>query len=155
MNNHFIQAEPSEQQPASCAVVAEKKTVVFVEPIVAETAPSSADTATAEPVAVRASVHQEARTHQRWSLAETVEEVQENDDDDAWDDDVQDTHPAYVQSNAHSETLLTSTEEGSTSLVAVALYDYQASADDELSFDPDDIITNIEMVMNILLTCRD
>lgn len=29
---------------------------------------------------------------------------------------------------------------------AVALYDYQASADDEISFDPDDIITNIEMI---------
>lgn len=29
---------------------------------------------------------------------------------------------------------------------AVALYDYQAAADDEISFDPDDVITNIEMV---------
>lgn len=29
---------------------------------------------------------------------------------------------------------------------AIALYDYQASADDEISFDPDDIITNIEMI---------
>ncbi|KAL4656730.1 hematopoietic lineage cell-specific protein-like isoform X2 [Arapaima gigas] len=29
---------------------------------------------------------------------------------------------------------------------AVALYDYQGEGDDELSFDPDDIITNIEMV---------
>merc|ERR1712037_486051 len=29
---------------------------------------------------------------------------------------------------------------------AIALYDYQAMADDEISFDPNDIITNIEMV---------
>uniref|UniRef100_A0A8C9VEF6 Hematopoietic cell-specific Lyn substrate 1 n=1 Tax=Scleropages formosus TaxID=113540 RepID=A0A8C9VEF6_SCLFO len=29
---------------------------------------------------------------------------------------------------------------------AVALYDYQGEGDDEISFDPDDIITNIEMV---------
>uniref|UniRef100_A0AAY5KVR5 SH3 domain-containing protein n=1 Tax=Esox lucius TaxID=8010 RepID=A0AAY5KVR5_ESOLU len=29
---------------------------------------------------------------------------------------------------------------------AVALYDYQAAGDDEISFDPDDIITNIEMI---------
>ena len=31
-------------------------------------------------------------------------------------------------------------------LVAVALYDYEAAADDEISFDPDDIITDIDMV---------
>uniref|UniRef100_A0A7N6F6U4 SH3 domain-containing protein n=1 Tax=Anabas testudineus TaxID=64144 RepID=A0A7N6F6U4_ANATE len=31
-------------------------------------------------------------------------------------------------------------------LTAVALYDYQAAGDDEISFDPDDIITNIEMI---------
>lgn len=28
----------------------------------------------------------------------------------------------------------------------MALYDYQAAADDEISFDPNDVITNIEMV---------
>jgi len=33
-----------------------------------------------------------------------------------------------------------------TGLVAIALYDYQAAAEDELSFDPDDVITHIEMV---------
>ena len=32
------------------------------------------------------------------------------------------------------------------SITAVALYDYQAMAEDEISFDPNDIITNIEMV---------
>ncbi|XP_039327470.1 src substrate cortactin isoform X3 [Saimiri boliviensis] len=31
-------------------------------------------------------------------------------------------------------------------ITAVALYDYQAAGDDEISFDPDDIITNIEMI---------
>ena len=31
-------------------------------------------------------------------------------------------------------------------MTAVALYDYQAAAEDEISFDPNDIITNIEMV---------
>jgi SH3 domain len=29
---------------------------------------------------------------------------------------------------------------------ATALYDYQAAAEDEISFDPDDLITHIEMV---------
>lgn len=33
-----------------------------------------------------------------------------------------------------------------TGYTAVALYDYQASATDEISFDPDDVITNIEMI---------
>ena len=34
-------------------------------------------------------------------------------------------------------------------VTAIALYDYQAAADDEISFDPSDIITNIEMVSNL------
>ncbi|KAF2905163.1 hypothetical protein ILUMI_01009 [Ignelater luminosus] len=33
-----------------------------------------------------------------------------------------------------------------TGLTAVALYDYQAGADDEISFDPDDIITHVEKI---------
>ena len=37
-------------------------------------------------------------------------------------------------------------EDDSQGVSAVALYDYQAAADDEISFDPNDVITNIEMV---------
>lgn len=37
-------------------------------------------------------------------------------------------------------------EEPEGGYTAIALYDYQASADDEISFDPDDIVTNIEMI---------
>lgn len=33
-----------------------------------------------------------------------------------------------------------------TGVKAIALYDYQAAADDEISFDPDDIITHIEQI---------
>lgn len=33
-----------------------------------------------------------------------------------------------------------------TGITATALYDYQAAADDEISFDPDDVITHIEKV---------
>nr|CAD7396155.1 unnamed protein product [Timema poppensis] len=33
-----------------------------------------------------------------------------------------------------------------TGFSAVALYDYQAAAEDEISFDPEDVITNIEMI---------
>jgi len=31
-------------------------------------------------------------------------------------------------------------------VTAIALYDYQAAADDEISFDPDDLITHIDMI---------
>lgn len=34
-----------------------------------------------------------------------------------------------------------------TGITATALYDYQAAADDEISFDPDDVITHIEKVI--------
>lgn len=37
-------------------------------------------------------------------------------------------------------------EEEESTYSAIALYDYQAAADDEISFDPDEIITNIEMI---------
>ncbi|KAF7266052.1 cortactin [Rhynchophorus ferrugineus] len=33
-----------------------------------------------------------------------------------------------------------------TGITAIALYDYQAAADDEISFDPDDVITHIEKI---------
>lgn len=33
-----------------------------------------------------------------------------------------------------------------TGITAIAMYDYQAAADDEISFDPDDLITHIEKV---------
>ncbi|KFQ88159.1 Src substrate protein p85, partial [Phoenicopterus ruber ruber] len=36
--------------------------------------------------------------------------------------------------------------ENELGITAIALYDYQAAGDDEISFDPDDIITNIEMI---------
>ncbi|XP_057634165.1 src substrate cortactin isoform X3 [Chionomys nivalis] len=36
--------------------------------------------------------------------------------------------------------------ESDLGITAIALYDYQAAGDDEISFDPDDIITNIEMI---------
>ncbi|RWS01003.1 src substrate cortactin-like protein [Dinothrombium tinctorium] len=38
------------------------------------------------------------------------------------------------------------TPETTSGLSAVALYDYQAADSDEISFDPDDIITNIELI---------
>lgn len=38
-----------------------------------------------------------------------------------------------------------------TGIRAVALYDYQAAAEDEISFDPDDLITHIEQVSRIVV----
>lgn len=37
-----------------------------------------------------------------------------------------------------------------TKIQALALYDYQASADDEISFDPNDLITHIERVIIVV-----
>lgn len=37
-------------------------------------------------------------------------------------------------------------------VTAVALYDYQAAAEDEISFDPDDVITHIDMVSHYIIT---
>ena len=41
---------------------------------------------------------------------------------------------------------------GGEGIRAVAIYDYQAADDDELSFDPDDMIYDIEKVNNITLS---
>merc|ERR1712025_314360 len=38
------------------------------------------------------------------------------------------------------------TKKTGAGITAIALYDYQAMAEDEISFDPNDIISNIEMV---------
>ncbi|CAG9856611.1 unnamed protein product [Phyllotreta striolata] len=51
------------------------------------------------------------------------------------------------QSNAPEETDEYVQEEiVDTGVTAVALYDYQAAADDEISFDPDDVITHIDKI---------
>ncbi len=87
------------------------------------------------------------QTTERWSLAETVEEVDDaawkevDEQNDAWKEE---EATDYMQENSNLETVA---EETGTGLVAVALYDYQAAAEDELSFDPDDVIVNIEMVI--------
>uniref|UniRef100_A0A914R8R0 SH3 domain-containing protein n=1 Tax=Parascaris equorum TaxID=6256 RepID=A0A914R8R0_PAREQ len=39
----------------------------------------------------------------------------------------------------------------STGLTAVAIYDYQKQDDDEISFEPDDVITNIDQVLFVFV----
>ena len=96
------------------------------------------------------------------------EEVEEHEDE--WKEE--ELNPYAQAASANLETV--TEENGSSTMTAVALYelfltsllycvvcsffyfisilffhsryDYQAGAEDELSFDPDDIITNIEMV---------
>lgn len=92
--------------------------------------------------------HHVTQTLEGWNLAQEVEEVDDSawretdEQEDAWrEDEVIEN----IQENSNLETVA---EETGTGLVAVALYDYQAAAEDELSFDPDDIINNIEMVRN-------
>lgn len=53
--------------------------------------------------------------------------------------------PAAAEPEEPEEFILSADNPG---VQAIALYDYQAAADDEISFDPDDRITHIEMVRN-------
>ena len=59
--------------------------------------------------------------------------------------------PTIVVSPVGWEGELAEAEDDEDGYTARALYDYQANAPDEISFDPDDVITNIVMV-NITLT---
>ncbi|KAG8547143.1 hypothetical protein GDO81_028996 [Engystomops pustulosus] len=67
--------------------------------------------------------YQEATSHK----AEATEAVYES-------GDYQDADNTYAE------------YDGDLGITAIALYDYQAAGDDEISFDPDDLITNIEMI---------
>ncbi|KAM6159466.1 src substrate cortactin [Rhynchocyon petersi] len=51
-----------------------------------------------------------------------------------------------TQAHYHTEENTYDEYENELGITAIALYDYQAAGDDEISFDPDDIITNIEMI---------
>lgn len=55
-----------------------------------------------------------------------------------------------IEEVAEEQFILSPDEPG---IVAYALYDYQAAADDEISFDPNDEITHIEMIDEGLLSC--
>ncbi|KAJ8272329.1 hypothetical protein COCON_G00111880 [Conger conger] len=57
-----------------------------------------------------------------------------------------DQNPDMVSSQHQEEDRVSEEYGDDLGVTAVALYDYQAAGDDEISFDPDDIITNIEMI---------
>ena len=52
----------------------------------------------------------------------------------------------YVEDDTYENPNEAASRGGGGGITAIALYDYQAQADDEISFDPNDIISNIEMV---------
>ena len=52
----------------------------------------------------------------------------------------------YVEDETYENPNEAVSRGGGGGITAIALYDYQAQADDEISFDPNDIISNIEMV---------
>ncbi|XP_038667613.1 hematopoietic lineage cell-specific protein [Scyliorhinus canicula] len=57
--------------------------------------------------------------------------------------DYEELEPCQEMAEADTENIYDIADNG---LTAVALYDYQGEGSDEISFDPDDIITNIEMI---------
>lgn len=144
----FEPAEPAPIVPPTSSVPEKKRDPVpAVEPDVASQPETSV-------VASREDDTQPS-AYQRLNLAESVEELEENghqeewnDQPDEWNDQVDHAtdQPAFSHVLQDSGNLETVAEEDGTNLTAIALYDYQAGADDELSFDPDDIINNIEMI---------
>lgn len=75
---------------------------------------------------------------------EDVEEIGRHDEEAEGDyeDVLEPENPSPPPAQAGSS----GSRDGAVGISAVALYDYQGEGSDELSFDPDDIITDIEMV---------
>ncbi|CAF0804045.1 unnamed protein product [Brachionus calyciflorus] len=74
---------------------------------------------------------------------------QNQSDDDEWGDnaDPVEIRPTYAEPvQTYDETSNYDTNTATNGQNARALYDYQASADDEISFDPDEIITDIVQI---------
>lgn len=84
-------------------------------------------------------------THETSVEEEKKSDVQElkDEDENVWDDGP--TEPQAKSSEDAASSPQIKKDEGS-GLSAVALYDYQAADFDEISFDPDEVITNIDMV---------
>jgi cortactin len=109
-----------------------------------------------QPIQVAETVQEELQTVQEeeddtyettnWPSQETAivhQPIEEAPEEQDWNDD---GGNGYHNAELAVVDQLEETEAVVTGLSAIALYDYQADADDEISFDPDDIITNIEMV---------
>ncbi|KAK6622110.1 hypothetical protein RUM44_001917 [Polyplax serrata] len=123
-------------------------------PILSGSTNKSTSESNAVPVSVNtmANGSQESNTVKNNGNPETVVEEQE------WEDDVKQEIPA-ADVLAKEVTKVTEPEEsqnkleansrylnGEYGLTAVALYDYQADDDTEISFDPGDIITHIDQI---------
>ena len=118
--------------------------------------PASVRVPSPQPIQVAETVQEELQTVQEeeddtyeptsWPSQETAivhQPIEEAPEEQDWNDD---GGNGYHNAEIAVVDQLEETEAVVTGLSAIALYDYQADADDEISFDPDDIITNIEMV---------
>ncbi|XP_016346998.1 src substrate cortactin-like isoform X4 [Sinocyclocheilus anshuiensis] len=92
---------------------------------------------------------EEARTKQKVENGANVYEVEPVSAEPTYEEPVQEDlyqNPEPDEQNL-TDSRAQSYEFGEDlGVTAVALYDYQAAGDDEISFDPDDVITNIEMI---------
>ncbi|KAG1676607.1 Src substrate cortactin [Nymphon striatum] len=77
---------------------------------------------------------EEEERRQREEEQKAIEELQKN------------ASPEEETANLEEENLYDQIGAGQTGLVATAIYDYQAADTDEISFDPGDIIINIEQI---------
>ncbi|RZC27639.1 src substrate cortactin-like [Asbolus verrucosus] len=88
---------------------------------------------------------QQVRELQQQRLVEEDEEIYENFPTSSHVS-TEDASPTEEQEMMENASYYTADEIVDTGISAIALYDYQAAADDEVSFDPDDLITHIEKI---------
>jgi len=56
------------------------------------------------------------------------------------------SEPQQESEDFYADTAPSAVNPGGSQPYAIALYDYQAGDEDEISFDPDEVITNLEFV---------
>ncbi|CAL1616132.1 unnamed protein product [Knipowitschia caucasica] len=120
--------------------------------------PSDSDDPAAAPAPAPASSQPEPEVGDGQSRYEEEEEGEEQEQEEEQEEEPQNqlkeepvSVNSYVQEKAieepaKEENNVTAEESSERGICAKALYDYQAADDTEISFDPDDIITSIEMI---------
>ena len=66
---------------------------------------------------------------------------------------VVETNPVHQEQEQEATSCVTTVETTNNEdlgLTAIALFDYEAAESDEITFDPDELITNIEMIDELL-----
>ncbi|KAM4575978.1 drebrin-like b isoform 1-T1 [Odontesthes bonariensis] len=112
-----------------------------------QASPSPVQAGSASPVRAAEPDVDDGQSRCEYDEQEAAPQEQEKEEAPAANSYVQETpyeEPAQVEENNSSE--VTAEDTADKGVCARALYDYQAADDTEISFDPDDVITGIEMI---------